>query len=201
MEPGERPARLEPVFVRTQQRRGLVGAPLEQSQIGKRAVASTDAHRSSIAVGAERLENGRLAVVPTPDGAQHGAVGLGAMRVQDAWPSLVRFEHRLGHDRVHSDGTLELAGAIAGRQHRAEALARDEGSTLAGTDRGHRLVESAEAFAGSPLRDEREAAVRQGADLEVGVAELDGQRQRPVGTALEREHIGDRSQAIIASSR
>ncbi len=49
------------------------------------------------------------------------------------------------HD--HSGRALHVTGPVAGRQHRAIALPGYDGIDLAGTDRGHRLVQPLEAVA------------------------------------------------------
>ncbi len=92
--------------------------------------------------------------------------------------------------RVHSSARGDVAGAVAAGEQRTERLAGDARVLdLAGGQRGHRRVEPLESLPHSALRDQREPAVGQRAHLEVVIAELQSDVERPLGAALELDRV------------
>ena len=87
-------------------------------------------------------------------------------------------------------GPPQVAGPVARGQHRAEADARDADADLSRRNRGQRGIEAGEALGTAAPTHETEAAVGEGQRLEVGVAELDGDRQGPVGAGDQFVDVG-----------
>ena len=131
-------------------------------------------------LGAERGDQQGLRLLPATRRAQHRAVRHAAVGVHHDRAR----RHRLvpGADQVGPlSGALDVAGAVARGQHRAEADPGGRRRDLAGDDRGQRGVEPGEAVANPTPGDERQALVAQRSRLEVGVALLDGEGERTLG--------------------
>ncbi len=189
VDPGERTTTGDVILERRQQIGRFLDPPLLDAQVGEVSDGQRAMGDVRTVGRSERLHHQRLGLRPLTGRAEHRSVGDAAMNVQH--PRLIAGVAEDGLDDARPLlGAAHVADPIAGRQHRAERDAGGDGADLARRDRGERGVEPGESLAHPSLRNQRQAAVGHRLHLEVGVGELERDRQRPIGARQQRIDVG-----------